>query len=95
MHQLPTSGFLRTRKQLSETKPEFKPVFTTPPILQESGFLRISQIVPGLVPVGKSTWWQWVREGKAPQPVKLSAKTTVWRTADIKAFLEEQGGGNV
>jgi prophage regulatory protein len=61
------------------------------------GFLRLPQIVgnpranppiPPLVPVGKSTWWLWVKQGKAPQPVKLAEHTTVWRLSDIEAFIE-------
>jgi predicted DNA-binding transcriptional regulator AlpA len=57
-----------------------------------SGFLRLPQIVPGIVPVSKSTWWKWCAEGKAPAPIKLGERTTVWRSEDIKAFVESFGG---
>lgn len=60
-----------------------------------SGFLRVNQIVGDskrgiqpLIPIGRSTWWQWVSSGKAPQPVKLGSRTTVWRTQDIREFIE-------
>lgn len=62
-----------------------------------AAFLRITQIVgnpdaeppiPALIPIGKSTWWQWVRNGKAPAPVKLGPRTTAWRSADIAALVE-------
>lgn len=64
--------------------------------LFETGFLRQTQIlgnrrlgVPGLIPVSATTWWTWVREGKAPQPLKLSPGLTVWRVEDIRAFIIE------
>lgn len=65
---------------------------TTPnqyhPVSPANGFLRLPQIL-SLVPVGKSTWWRWVAEGKAPKPLKLGAKTTVWNAEEIAVFLEK------
>jgi predicted DNA-binding transcriptional regulator AlpA len=61
--------------------------------LPESGFLRLPQIIgdaelglPAIIPVSKSTWWQGVKEGRFPQPVKLSARVTAWRVADVRAL---------
>ena len=62
------------------------------PVPPTSGFLRLPQILC-LVPVGRSTWWRWCAEGKAPKPLKLGAKTTVWKAEDIVAFLERLRGG--
>jgi predicted DNA-binding transcriptional regulator AlpA len=56
--------------------------------IPEKGFVRISQIL-NAIPVGRSTWWQWVRDGKAPQSIKLGERTTVWRAEDIAAFIEK------
>jgi prophage regulatory protein len=62
-----------------------------------AAFLRIAQIignpdaippVPPLIPIGKSTWWQWVRDGKAPPSVKLGPRTTAWKSADISALID-------
>ncbi len=55
--------------------------------LVRSGFLRSAQVLE-LIPVGRSTWWRWVKEGKAPRPVKLSERITVWRTDEILQFAE-------
>lgn len=57
-----------------------------------TGFLRIWHIVGDknntpLIPVGKSTWWQGVKSGKFPQPVKLGARTTAWRVDDIQKLM--------
>jgi len=64
--------------------------------LPETGFLRISQIIgnpkaeppiPPIIPVKKSCWWQMVRDGRAPKPLKLGPRVTVWRVEEIKAYL--------
>jgi len=59
----------------------------------DTGFVRISSILgpKGPIPVSKSTWWQGVRDGRFPAPVKLGPKTTVWRVEDILALIERLG----
>jgi hypothetical protein len=47
----------------------------------------------GIIPVSPATWWSWVRANKAPQPIRLSAGVTVWRTAEVLAFAESLAGG--
>jgi hypothetical protein len=63
--------------------------------LPETGFLRVNQIIgdpkkgiPPLIPVGKSAWWEGVKDGRFPQPVKLGPRTTAWRVEDIRALIE-------
>lgn len=61
---------------------------------QIQGYLRVSQIL-SVIPIGRSTWWKWVADGKAPKPIKLGPRTTAWKAEDIAQFikqLEEQGG---
>ncbi len=55
------------------------------------GFMRLSQILE-LIPVGKSTWWAGVKDGRFPKPIKLSERITVWRIEDIHKLI--QNGGN-
>jgi predicted DNA-binding transcriptional regulator AlpA len=62
--------------------------------LPETGFLRLPQIIgdpakglPPLIPVKKSTWWQGVKTGRFPQPVKLGPRVTAWRGEDIRALI--------
>jgi prophage regulatory protein len=64
-----------------------------------SGFLRIWQIVgdkkrniPPLIPIGRTTFLNKVKEGKYPKPVKLGERITAWRVEDIKALIAEMGG---
>jgi hypothetical protein len=67
--------------------------------LPEVGYLRLTQIlgdkkanppIPAIIPVSRSTWWANVRKGIYPKPVKLSARCTAWRVADILALMEDK-----
>jgi predicted DNA-binding transcriptional regulator AlpA len=61
------------------------------PQLPQTGFVRLSAIL-SVYPVGKSTWWNGVRTGRFPKPVKLGARTTAWRVEDIVALIESTRG---
>ncbi len=66
--------------------------------LPETGFLRLRQIignpkanppVPPVIPVSKSTWWEGVKSGRYPQPVRtLGLRITAWRVEDIRSLIE-------
>jgi predicted DNA-binding transcriptional regulator AlpA len=58
--------------------------------LPAEGYVRIRQVLQA-VPVARSTWWQMVREGRAPKPRKLGPRITAWDVADLRRFLEGQG----
>ena len=55
------------------------------------GFLRLPEVLK-LFPVSKSTWWQGVKDGIYPQPVKLSTRTTAWRVEDIQKLINSVSG---
>lgn len=64
--------------------------------LPDAGFMRLSQIVGDskatppvlpVIPVSRSTWWNGVKSGLYPKPVKLSKGVTVWRVEDIRALI--------
>ena len=66
--------------------------------LNQTGYLRLNQIIGNpkasppiapIIPVGKSTWWEGVKTGRFPKPVKLGPRITVWRTEDIRDFIEK------
>jgi len=66
--------------------------------IPETGFLRLTQIIgnpkakppiPAVIPVSKSTWWEGVRTGRYPQPVRtLGLRITAWRVEDIRALID-------
>ena len=57
-----------------------------PAILPPVGFVRLPTVL-SLFPVGRSTWWAGIRDGKFPAPVKLGPRVSAWRVADIRALL--------
>ena len=67
--------------------------------LPETGFLRLTQIIgdakaeppiPAVIPVSKSTWWEGVKSGRYPQPVRtLGRRITAWRVEDIRRLIEQ------
>jgi len=61
--------------------------------LPETGYVRLSQIVPSIIPVSKSTWWGGVKTGRYPHSVKLSARCTAWRVEDIRTLIEQLASG--
>jgi prophage regulatory protein len=52
--------------------------------LPDTGFVRLASIIApsGPMPVSKSAWWQGIKDGRFPKPVKLGVKTTAWRVED-------------
>lgn len=58
--------------------------------LPRTGFLRLPQVLR-FYPVSKSTWWQGIREGRYPKPVKIGERCTAWRAEDILALIEARG----
>lgn len=55
-----------------------------------TGFIRQSQLLGPMLPIGATTLWRWVRQGKFPKPVKLSERVTAWRAEDVRAWLDQQ-----
>lgn len=81
-------------------KTEERKCFKAPPNAGWSVVLNTSNIcdsllrlpnVLALVPVGRSTLWLWVREGRFPKPIKLGPMTTAWRASEVSAWLEAAG----
>lgn len=67
-------------------------------VLPEIGYLRLPQIIgnpkaqppiPAVIPISKSAWWQGIRDGRFPAPIKLGPRTTAWRVEDIRALIEQ------
>ena len=58
--------------------------------------LRLAQIIPDLLPISKSAFWNGVKSGRFPKSVKLGPRTTCWRESEILEIVrqgEEKGGG--
>ena len=66
--------------------------------LPETGFLRLPQIIgdsrskppiPAIIPVCKSTWYEGVKSGRYPKPVRISSRSSAWRVEDIRKLIDE------
>ncbi|PCI97648.1 MAG: transcriptional regulator [Alphaproteobacteria bacterium] len=55
--------------------------------LPETGFIRLNTVLE-LIPIGKSSWWNGVRDGIYPQPVTIGQRVTAWRVEDIKELIQ-------
>jgi prophage regulatory protein len=54
--------------------------------LEDTRLLRLPEVL-ALVPVGKSTWWQGVSDGRFPKPVKIGPRVSAWRAKDIRDLI--------
>jgi prophage regulatory protein len=59
--------------------------------IPETGFLRLPQVL-SVIPVCKSSWWNGVKSGRFPKPIKLSARCTAWKAEDIHALIKRLSG---
>ena len=66
--------------------------------IPEMGFLRLRQIlgdpkskppIPPIIPVGKSTWWEGVKTGRFPAPIKIGPNVTAWDAKEIQSLIEQ------
>lgn len=54
--------------------------------LPDEGYVRLAQIL-NVIPMGKSTWWNRVKDGVYPKPTKFGAKLSMWKVEDIRKIL--------
>ena len=69
--------------------------------LPQVGFVRLSTIlgnpkavppIDPIIPISKSSWWEGIKKGIYPKPVKLSERTTAWKWQDIHDLVAKLGG---
>jgi prophage regulatory protein len=58
--------------------------------LPDVGFVRLPQVL-SIYPVSRTTWFDGIRDGKYPKPVKLAERISAWRVEDIRRLIEERG----
>lgn len=62
------------------------------PTLPTEGFVRLKQVLK-VVPFGKTKWWNMVKTGEAPAPVR-HGRCTLWKVSDIRKLIDEIGNSN-
>ncbi len=48
-------------------------------------FLRKSEIIPGILPISKSTFHNYINEGLLPPPVSLGDRAVAWPEHEINS----------
>ena len=66
-------------------KKVYKPPATR---LPESGFIRVGQLVPHIIPIGRTTLWSKIKSGEFPKPVNLGLRSVAFRVEDVRAWME-------
>ena len=54
---------------------------------QPRRLIRLHEVL-SLIPISRSTWWEGVRSGKYPAPIKLGDRITCWRLRDICELVQ-------
>ena len=88
---LPKTGFVRIR-DLCSTKGRTGQTRTYTDKDGNTRTYHTGQQEPrqGLIGVGQTTIYEWVKQGRFPAPIKLSPTVSVWRVEDIRAWIEQQ-----
>ena len=60
----------------------------TQSILPETGFVRLPTVL-ALIPVSKTTWWEGIRKGIYPRPIKQGPRIAAWRVEEIRHLIEQ------
>jgi len=51
------------------------------------GFVKLKDVL-NMVPVGRTTWYEGVKDGRYPAPIRLSKRSAAYRTEDILDLIE-------
>lgn len=63
---------------------------------QPETLLRLKQIlgdpqsvppVPAIIPLKKTAWWDGVKTGRFPQPVRITSRAVAWKRSDIDRLI--------
>ncbi len=55
--------------------------------LPTEGFVRLKQVLQ-IFPIGRTTLWRKVKNGKFPKPHKLGPNTSVWDVTELRKFKD-------
>lgn len=58
----------------------------SPSPLPQEGFARLPQVLYVLA-IGKTKFWEGVKSGRFPAPVKLGPRTTAWKVEEIRDLI--------
>ena len=58
-------------------------------------YLRLKEIVApyGFLSISRSSWYAGIANGRFPAPIKLSARTAIWKYSAVVAAIEDAAAG--
>ena len=59
-------------------------------ILKYTALIKLPEVLQ-LYPVSRSTWYQGIKLGKYPPPIKIGPRSSAWRLSDINKLIEDVG----
>lgn len=62
--------------------------------MPDTGFLRLNGVLT-VFPVSPATWWNGVKAGKFPKPVRLGPNMVGWRAEDIQELIRRTSAGGL
>jgi len=91
MHQLPEAGFLTLLQIIGQEG--VTEVQAKKNRKRGKGPKRCRSAIPPIVPVKKTCWWDGVRSGRFPKPVKIgNGRGSFWKVEDIKQLIASASG---
>lgn len=51
-----------------------------------NALLRLPDVL-AIFPVSRSTWYQGIKDGRYPLPVKIGVRASAWRVSDIEQLV--------
>lgn len=55
--------------------------------------IRLKQVLE-LLPISKSTWWDGIKKGIYPKPIKIGARISCWRLGEVIDIARNGVPGN-
>jgi len=59
-------------------------------IIKYTALIKLPDVLL-LYPVSRSSWYQGIKAGKYPPPVKIGPRSSAWRLSDINKLIEDVG----
>ncbi len=56
---------------------------------EDQQILRRDEVLQ-LIGIARPTLYEWLRDGRFPQPIRLGARSIGWRRSDIRAWLHDK-----
>lgn len=63
----------------------------SPRRFEQVSLFRLKQVLQ-FIPVCKTTWWNGVKSGRFPQPIR-NGRCTFWKAEDIEQLIEDIANG--